>query len=185
MCKGQDEWIEGMVKVMVECCEPNDRLGDKPENGWFYKDYFWPMRNGKPRKDAKNEVKTIDIFYRFSQNLQNSIQNVIDKKHIQGIIGEILHWGAINKQNLPPVYQKIITNNQNQSLIQNMLENLCPDDNERSTRTILEWAINQNSNQEREKYRLSSWSKILSAIAPGRFFIYDARARNSMKTDTP
>ena len=82
MCNGQDAWLEEMVKVMVECCEPNDHLRDKPENGWFYKDYFWPMRNGEPRKDAKNEVKTIETFSNYSAKLSKSLEKIQNDQDI-------------------------------------------------------------------------------------------------------
>lgn len=158
------DWMKHMTEAMT------NEISQSPAVNWFTQRYFWPMRNGKPKSNAQDELKTIKTFADLSEKLLKLLtQEHPDRESLVKYVKDIVvKWGGVRSAPVDTFVDKIQECN-------NKIKNETFEIRECCITEILNLVKNQNSSDATNKYRIPSWSKILAALAPGKLFIYDSR----------
>jgi hypothetical protein len=156
----EERWKE--LVYPVNCDEILNRMVNYISDHYYAlfnqeRPYMWPMSDGATvdglEKKTKDEEATIYEFGAYSYNLRNAHT----QQEIEQSVFDILVWGGFRDWNKPAPADYV-------HAITNILQNVRQD-----YRFLIE------QGRRDYNYRISFWSKILSAYKPGTFFIYDAR----------
>lgn len=151
--KQEDDFLEEMVKGI---CTHYDE--------WLNRTYMWPMMNGRLKVEhgqivSSYEDKTVGSFASF----HDPIQHVETTEPVK----RILDWGGIDR-NVDQEIADYAYYVNHIAMVNGLVEVLSlaqkhrPEETRRAPGRITNW-------------RISSWSKILAAYDPKRYFIYDSR----------